>query len=226
MRFDSERHRREFWTTGVTVVPPGVIPSGLVADWREFALARARLLGRHLDAVADNWTYQQDGERHAYAMVGGRAVRRHLAEMGHWYRALVPLVSVVTFEDVRTSGHEESDVNVLLYDRPGDAIGWHLDTNPVTVLVYLTDNTEGGTECRLLARRPEEATERTRVIRPEAGAVLLMQGRRVWHRGLPLVTERKAVAVWNYYTADDDWRPDGFDDVIYGPAGVASPAGP
>jgi 2OG-Fe(II) oxygenase superfamily len=215
MRLNLERHRREYSLEGATVVT-GIFPPRLIEHWRRWALAHARRVGLVVDGVAcDDWTYQRPGDRHNYVMVPGRAVEEHLPEMLHWYQALIPTVSAVTFQDVVPSPYEDSRVNVLVYDRPGSAIGWHRDTNLITFFLYLSDNVGGGTLCRLLPRRPG-GRRRAHTFPPRAGAVLLMQGRWVPHRGLPVGEEVKVVAPWNYYSAEDQWRPDGFDDRIYG----------
>lgn len=218
---DLMRHLAELSRDGLTVVPPGtVIPESAIKRWRTFAFDSARALGHNLEATARDWVYNRDGERHSYAMVDGAVIKSHLPDMHTWYEALTPLVSVMMQEDAVVSPHPLSDVNVLLYDRPADAIGWHYDTNPITFLLYLTDNSEGGTECRLLKRRHDE-TPRVRIIQPRAGAVLLMKGRCVEHRGLPVQTEKKACAVWNYYAVGDLGRPSGYDEAIYGTGNLA-----
>src|SRR5262249_34000202 len=108
-----------------------------------------------------------------------------------------------------------SDMNFLVYDRTGQTIGVHRDTNPLSVVVYLTTGREGATRCRLLKRRCDERARYVDVF-PEEGNVLVMQGRKVLHKGLPVVSETKVVAVWNYYYKADVWRPNGFDALLYG----------
>jgi hypothetical protein len=225
MRLNLERHRREFFLEGATVLT-GLFPPRLIEHWRRWALAHARAVGQVLDGRAGHdWVYNREGDRHAYVMVRGRVVEAHLPEMGHWYQALVPTVSILTHQDVVASPYEDSRLNLLVYDRPGSAIGWHRDTNPITFLLYLSDNAEGGTECRLLPRRPG-GPRRVRTFLPRAGAVLLMQGRWVPHRGLPVGREVKVVAPWNYYAADDAWRPQGLDERLYGPPSEVPSAHP
>jgi hypothetical protein len=214
MRLNLDEHRRDYFLDGVTIVKD-LFPASLIARWRDWAVRYSGTAGRRLDATAgDDWTYQLPGDQHAYSLISGSAIREHLPEMLHWYEALIPTVSAVTHQDVVPSPYPCSDVNILVYDRPGNTIGWHHDTNLITVLIYLTENNEGGTECRLLPGRPGEEP-RTRTFLPRAGAVLLMQGRWVLHRGLPVRDEIKIVAPWNYYSTTDQWRPDGFDAAIY-----------
>jgi hypothetical protein len=214
-----EQHRREYFLEGCTLVRNLFAPE-LIAEWRTWSLANAKSAGVKLDACSDStWVYQKPNERHAYTMVDGDALRRELPEMFEWYRALIPILSAITMQTVVPSPFKKSDINVLVYDNPGSAIGWHRDTNPITFLLYLSDNEEGGTECCLLKSRPDQQdSDRPRkIFKPQAGAVLLMQGRWVEHRSEPMSgKEVKAASPWNYYTDQDLWRPKQFDETIYG----------
>lgn len=209
-----ERHRREYFLDGYTLLP-NLFPAETIARWRDWAM-RHKALGLHLDAVADEtWVYQAPAQRHAYAMIDGLVIGEHLPDMVDCYRDLAAVLSEITFQTVVASPYPRSGVNLLVYDRPEAEIGWHHDTNPITLLLYLTDNEEGGTECRLLPRRPDQEEHEHRVIRPRAGTALLMQGRWVLHRGLSVEKEVKIASPWNYYSTADQWRPAGFDQRIY-----------
>lgn len=218
---DLERHRREYAVDGVTLLHD-LFPPERIAAWRRWAL-QDKGLGAGLDAVADaSWVFQRLDQRHAYTMIDGVTLRDHLPDMVAAHD-LVPLLSAITLRDVVISPYPASGINVLVYDRHRSTIGWHHDTNLVTFLLYLTDNEEGGTECRLLPSRPGPEEPRYRLVRPRAGTALLMQGRWVLHRGLPLENEVKVACPWNYYSVEDQWRPTGFDDRIYGPGASGGP---
>jgi hypothetical protein len=81
----------------------------------------------------------------------------------------------------------------------------------------LTNNEEGGTQCRLLPSRPNQEQHEFKIIKPRAGTALLMQGRWVLHRGLEMEKEIKVACPWNYYSSTDQWRPEEFDQRIYEP---------
>jgi hypothetical protein len=49
----------------------------------------------------------------------------------------------------------------------------------------------------------------------KTGSLFLMQGREVWHQSQPTIEETKMVAVFNYYTTEDQWRPEHFDEFVY-----------
>lgn len=212
-----EHHRKEYFLEGCTLVK-NLFPPELIARWRNWSLNNARSAGFKLDAMADTtWVYQKPNERHAYTLVDGEALRQQLPEMFEWYHAMIPFLSAITMQHVVASPFKKSDINVLVYDNPGSAIGWHRDTNPITFLLYLSDNEEGGTECCLLKRRPDQEECERRIFKPQAGSVLLMQGRWVEHRSEPMSgKETKVASPWNYYTEQDVWRPEEFDETIYG----------
>jgi hypothetical protein len=214
-----EQHRREYFLEGCTLVKD-LFPPELIEKWRDWSIGNAQSVGLKLDACSDStWAYQKPNERHAYTMVDGDSLRQQLPEMFEWYRALIPIISAITLQNVVASPFKKSDINVLVYDNPGSAIGWHRDTNPITFLLYLSDNEEGGTECCLLKSRPdqEDSKQPRKIFKPQAGAVLLMQGRWVEHRSEPMSgKEIKVASPWNYYTDQDLWRPNQFDEVIYG----------
>lgn len=220
MWLDWERHRREYFYDGLTVLP-GIVPLEIVERWRDQALAAAEICGINRDFDANDVDVLGDGGHYKYVVIDGFGVRRHLSSMVDWYKALVPLVAAVTLQDVLTSPHGgRSDVNVLVYRGAGSQQSWHYDTNPITVLLYLTSNQDGGTECELFTHNPAVPGKRLHTVRPQAGSILLMQGRKVWHRSAPVLHETKITCPWNYYTVDDTWRPEGIDELVYGSPGV------
>ena len=125
-------------------------------------------------------------------MVGGRAVKTHLPEMVLWYRALVPLISVVTFQDVVVSPYPESDINVLLYDRPGrhDRLASRYQPDHVPPLLDGQHGGRHGVPTFAAPARPGRDAGASRP--PPPRAVLLMQGRQVWHRSQPIQREQRA----------------------------------
>jgi hypothetical protein len=212
---DLSCHRHRYWFDGLTVLPEA-FPLDVVRRWREWALAEGRSLACVVDGIAsETWAYQEAGYKHSYRMIDGRVIKERLPEMHRAYLDFLGVVRAIISPFAAPSPYVASDMNILVYEPPGACIGWHRDTNAATVLVYLTTNTEGGTEVRPLRRAPDDAPPASRIILPREGAVLLMQGRWVVHRGLPVHSEVKVACAWNYYLTDDYKRPDDFDERIY-----------
>jgi hypothetical protein len=209
-----DRRRHEYWYDGLTVLPDAFARE--CANWRGWALSTGKTLAVSVDGVADDtWAYQEAGHRHCYLMIDGRAIKEQLPGMHRAYLDFLPVLQKVVSPLAVPSPFPPSDANILVYEPPGACIGWHRDTNAVTVLVYLSTNTEGGTEVQPLRRAPDDAAPPARVILPREGSVLIMQGRWVLHRGLPVQSQVKVVCAWNYYLTDDFKRPVDFDARIY-----------
>ena len=222
MKLDLDRFRRQYHRDGVTRVPD-VVPREVAGRWLEKAMDLCESLGRARDYRAGEADILGDGGENRYVILDGLAIRDHFPDMPTWYVALQGLVSAVTFADVTVSPYERSGMSILVYRGTNASQSWHFDSNPITALLYLTTNTEGATECRLLHDIPDKRKGRLRRIFPVSGSLLLMQGRRVWHRGTPVHREVKVACPWNYYTATDTWRPEGMDELIYGPDVKARP---
>lgn len=119
----------------------------------------------------------------------------------------------VVFRDVILSPYPRSAVGLKVHQGKGSTHGYHRDTNPISALLYLiTDNTGGATRLHPL----DHPARALRVV-PQCGRMLLMRGREIRHCGESLTDAQvKIVAPLNYYTADDQWRPEGIDTLVYG----------
>jgi hypothetical protein len=125
--------------------------------------------------------------------------------------------SVVTAEDDRYS--------VVLNVQRGTSMRFesHVDSNPLTGLLFLTDHHEGG---ELVvghdesARSIEEIERDRSVIRPHAGHLVFIDGRWLPHYARPLVRDDdvRVLAVMNYYTKScpESTRPRELNHHLYG----------
>lgn len=117
------------------------------------------------------------------------------------YHALVPMIEEVIGRDVILSPYELSPLLAKVHTE-GDYHGAHVDTNPVTVLLYLT----GGAPTTV-----ENLHGETENVMPFPGSLLLMQGRRCLHSVSAHDSTRHGVyrvtVPMNYYHPDDTWRP-------------------
>jgi hypothetical protein len=221
MLIELDRHRAEYHNDLLTIVPDVLNPdaAGSIARRTLDLIERGGAI--HRDQIGTGDTAVLDGGgAYRHWVVDGLRVLEHFPDLMAIYEALKSLVSAVTLQDVTTSTEKfpRSCVNLKVYRGEGSEQGWHFDTNAITGLLYLTTNTKGGTRCEIPRYHPDEAlrTTETRVIQPFAGSLLIMQGRRVWHRADPVDDEVKIVAPLNYYTATDYWRPEGIDNLVYG----------
>jgi len=100
----------------------------------------------------------------------------------------------------------------------------HVDSNPVTGLLFLTDHPAGGGEL-VVARDPaaigvEELERDGTAITPRAGQLIFFDGKTHPHYARPLVAEHDArvVAVMNFYTAScpESTRPSELNRHLFG----------
>ncbi|WP_269537001.1 hypothetical protein [Cerasicoccus fimbriatus] len=159
------------------------------------------------------------GGAYKHHIFKGNDIRAHFPILEGIYYAILPLVSLVTLQPVVLSPYPDSDINIKSYPPGGGTIGWHKDTNGITVLLYTTTNTEGPLIVEIERDHPNKpSTIETKEIYAEKGMLLLMQGRKVKHMSAPTSLETKSVVVFNFYVGGkhgDTWRPSGFDDLVY-----------
>ena len=146
----------------------------------------------------------------------GDDIRKWFPELVFLYHALLPQIRWITCTKTVLSPYSDSDINIKAYPPGGGTVGWHYDTNTITVLLYLTSNSEAPLEMEIKHEHPSKPNwvEKVNLFSKE-GSLLLMQGRKVWHQSKPTKKEEKMVVVFNYYTEEDQWRPSHFDDFAY-----------
>ncbi|WP_313651451.1 hypothetical protein [Pseudomonas soli] len=216
--FDMNRYRYEYFYDMATVIE-GVLPETLcdelasraqvVIDEKGVDLVRHSGLGT--DAVSD-----LGGDYHHHIFKDDD-VRRCLPELYAVYHALVPLVSLVTHTDTVVSPYPLSDVNIKAYPPGGGTLGLHYDTNGITVLLFLTSNSEAPLRMQIERTHPSKNTPwiEHKKIYARKGALLVMQGRKVLHDSEPTVSEQKLSVVCNYYERHDTYRHEDFDNFVY-----------
>jgi 2OG-Fe(II) oxygenase superfamily len=153
-------------------------------------------------------------------VVQGKLVASELPWLMEFYRGRVlrlanslGLGTFVCSEDERSS----INVNVLPV---GSGYEWHVDSNPLTGLLAVSDH-PAGTGGELVFRpdpltRPDEDWEL--VVRPRTGDLLIFDARDAAHHVRPVLgpTERLTVPM-NFYFADRRVvRPNDLDDYLYG----------
>ncbi len=103
--------------------------------------------------------------------------------------------------------HDQNSLSLLVYDRPGDRIGWHHDHNfyrgrHFTLLVPLVNRgsaAQGLSHACLLVR---EAGRPDRVLGTGANQAVLFEGAKVLHRVSPILTGERRVILSMTFCAD------------------------
>lgn len=111
----------------------------------------------------------------------------------------------------------KSSININ-HSRRGMRYEWHVDSNPLTALLYATTHGPGrGGE---LVFRPDPEVEQTAGwqvrVAPKAGQLLLFDARRAAHCVTPLLDPDRISVPMNYYlAAAEQERPQGLDAYLY-----------
>jgi len=190
-----------FWTTfDVTNrLPVGwrqtVGATGASADFRKFP--RTPILSREAEHVA----HISRGRLHA------DQVRQGLPWLSSLYRgAFLGLAEKACAERVRPARDNRYGVVLNIQRGTGMRFECHVDSNPLTGLLFCTDHPAGGGEL-VFAHDPAAADIETvdrdcTVIRPHAGHLVFFDGRRHPHYARPLAdpADMRIVAVMNFYT--------------------------
>ena len=192
------------------------------ADFREFP--RTPILSRE----GPNVQHIYRGRVHAADM------QRDLPWLHRLYRErFLDLAEKVSGEPVMAARDDRYGI-VLNVQRGTDMrFECHIDSNPLTGLLFCTDHPAGAGGELVIAHDPDatdiKAIERDcSVIRPHAGHLIFFDGRRNPHYARPLVSasDVRIVAVMNYYTESypESTRPRDLNLHLFG--GLAARAGP
>jgi len=121
--------------------------------------------------------------------------------------ALQSFVSRLVGETVQpTPAHDQSSLSVLIYDRPGDHIGWHYDHNfyrgrHFTILlpvINIGHDADGRSHARLIAKLGGAEVE----VASPPNKLIVFEGARVLHRVTPVRADERRVVVSMTYCVD------------------------
>lgn len=184
------------------------------ADFREFP--RTPILSREAERVA----HVPRGRVHAHQ------VRHSLLWLYRLYRGCFLTLAQEACAE-RTVPALDDRYGVVLNVQRGTAMRFecHVDSNPMTGLLFCTDHPAGAGGELIFGNDPAaadiDAVERDcSVIRPHAGHLIFFDGRRHPHYARPLVSETdvRIVAVMNFYTEScpESTRPAGLNRHLFG----------
>jgi hypothetical protein len=153
------------------------------------------------------------------------AVRQGLPWLYELYRGkFLDLAEQTSREPIKTA--RDNRYGIVLNVQQGNTMRFecHVDSNPVTGLLFFTEHPDGGGEL-VVANDPKavgvEAVEENRsVIRPQAGQLIFFDGKTYPHyaRTLWSAGDVRVVAVMNFYTqaCPESTRPLGLNRHLFG----------
>jgi len=201
------------------------VAESLPANWqREIGLAAAGAEYRGfprtpvLSREAPEVTYIQRGRLHA------DQVRSHLPWLYQAYRGqFLTLARLACAEQVVPAS--DPRYGVVLNVQRGTTMRFecHIDSNPLTGVLFLTNHTVGG---ELVFAHDTDAADVAAVerdcsvVRPQAGLLIFFDARRYPHYARPLAksSDLRVVAVMNFYTEScpESTRPKELNRHLYG----------
>lgn len=148
-----------------------------------------------------------------YAVLNGNGVLEHAPKLWSWAEQVcLPLVCALTGQAWRLSPHTVSAVNVNALVGSGESYERHLDSCPLTMITFFSDNFFGGElECEI-------AKDCTAVVTPKIGRAVIFDGSRIPHAVRPLQSPyaRLSVPVAFYpLAASEILVRDDLDDHLY-----------
>lgn len=191
-----------------------ILAAAAHAEFRNFP--RTPVLTREAEQVP----YVKRGRVHA------DQVKLHLPWLYAFYRGyFLDLAASTQLEPI--SPARDDRYGLVLNVQHGTSMRFecHVDSNPLTGLLFCTDHPEGSGGELVFGHDPEAtdvtAVERDcSVIRPRAGQLIIFDGRRHPHYARPLRSrsDLRVVAVMNFYTAScpEGTRPPELNRHLYG----------
>lgn len=186
----------------------------LPANWQQQVLGVAERYARFAELRGGTSTsLEPAGTTITYRLLDGEAVARHLPWLNQLYRSeLAALATKVSGRAMSVSSAVISGVNVNVLEGTRTRYERHVDSNPLTGLLFCTSHAVGeGGELVFTANRKELR------IQPMAGTFLLFDARRSPHHVMPLRHDGLRIsAPMNYFYEDErQARPDDLDATLY-----------
>jgi hypothetical protein len=193
---------------------PDIAAAAEGADYREFP--RTPVLSRESTHVR----HISRGRVHAAQL------RQDLPWLYQSYRGhFLELARAVCPEAVMSARDERYGIVMNVQRGTTMRFECHVDSNPLTGILFCTDQVAGSGGELVFAHDPDAAgidsVERDcTVIRPHAGHLIFLDGRRYPHYARPLLSESdtRIVAVMNFYTEScpESTRPPGLNRHLFG----------
>jgi hypothetical protein len=194
------------------------LPAGWSRDILECCWTHQEMRYLSGDSVTSRQRELGSAAEFVVGVVQGKVVASELPWLVDFYQGQVlDLANSLCMGAFLCSDDVRSSVNINLVP-PGSGYEWHVDTNPLTGLLFVTDHLEGG---ELVFRpdpviRPDEWWEL--VVRPRSGDLLLFDAREAAHHVRPVFgpAERVSVPMNFYFTDPGPVRPLDLDEYLYG----------
>jgi hypothetical protein len=185
-------------------------------DWVRDVTAVVDRFARRVELTGDSSTSRRrdDDSPGEYDVVTGDVVEDHLPWLISLYRGpLFDFASRVAGQPLKVSESARSAVNINALRGRAARYEWHVDSNPVTGLLFASSHPAGsGGELVF------EVADARFAICPRAGLFLAFDAREHPHTVLPLETDdvRISIPMNFYFEGEAETRPPDLDSYIFG----------
>lgn len=198
------------WTASLLGNPK--LPTNWQSEIRRLAGSHARRV--YLDGRSPTSREPASTTGFHYQVVTGDKIRSHLPWLYDIYRNDVcSIASAVSGYDLAPSNEELACININIVSGRASRYEWHVDSNPVTAILYATPLTlaDGGAFAYKIDGD-------TRSITPSPGDVLIFMAEEVEHAVLPLKRECERISIpMTYYLRGQAQRGyEGLQEYLYG----------
>jgi hypothetical protein len=162
----------------------------------------------------DPTSLETPGTRIEYGLIDGISVQSTLAWLDELYRTLfLEIASAAVGTKLDVSHTPTNGININVLRGKGSRYEWHVDSNPVTGLLFLTTHEErdGGA---LVFKGHRSKTS----IYPLAGLLLIFDARQSPHRVEPMLADalRLSAPMNFFWEGQSQHRPASLDQYLYG----------
>lgn len=161
---------------------------------------------------------RKPGLRLTVDVVGGSTIRQELPWLWNLYVGhLRDFASKAFGRPLFPANLEHTAVNINRLSGRGARYEWHVDSNPVTGLLFSTTSAKGDGGSLVF----KGSDRRFSLVRPKAGTFICFDARDIPHRVAPLRGDSERLSLpMNYYESPvDQPRPEDLDGQIYTPEG-------
>ncbi|MGH6837476.1 MAG: 2OG-Fe(II) oxygenase [Methylocella sp.] len=192
----------------------GLLPPAWDAQIRSIVSERA--IDTYLTGSGLTSREKRIGQRLHVRVTDGVVVRESLPWLWSLYTHELLDFSSQSFEKpLFVANLLRTTININQLIGRGAQYEWHVDSNPVTGVLFATSS-EKGLGGSLVFADPQG---RRSIVRPKAGTYICFDAREIPHRVSPLRRDGDRISLpMNYYDNDTDQpRPDDLDDQLYTP---------
>lgn len=146
-------------------------------------------------------------------VVTGETIKNKLPWLYDLYRGeLLKFASQIKNTKVVSSQDLQSGININLLRGKGSRYEWHVDSNPVTGLLFVTTHEVGDGGELIFKVQDEKVT-----VHPKSGTFIVFDAREIPHTVTPLINSFQRISIpMNYYFSQvDQERPEDLTSYLY-----------